>query len=91
MEVDEAGRLAAFRERFGRGWDAKSGHSEEVAKESEELEDEQGREEDGGLMDLITGYAGVEEKDMVKGEAVAGKGKGTGSKKEWTAKQGKPR
>lgn len=36
MEVDEAGRLAAFRERFGRGWDAKKGDSEAVAREEGE-------------------------------------------------------
>lgn len=50
MEVDEAGRLRAFREKFGRGWDA----------ERMDLEDREG--EEGGeqreesLMDLITGF-----------------------------------
>ncbi|EFX01458.1 50S ribosomal protein [Grosmannia clavigera kw1407] len=32
VEVDEAGRLAAFRNRFGRGWDASQDVSEEAAE-----------------------------------------------------------
>ena len=31
VEKDEAGRLRAFRERFGRGWDATEGVGEEEA------------------------------------------------------------
>ena len=56
VELDEAGRLAAFRERFGRGFDAaQRGAAEDnqdvdgQAKEEEEKED--------SLADLITGYA----------------------------------
>ena len=46
VELDEAGKLAAFRERFGRGYDAGT------AEEGEE-----GEVDDGGYADLITGYA----------------------------------
>ncbi|KAM5356504.1 hypothetical protein ACJ41O_003150 [Fusarium nematophilum] len=45
VELDEAGKLAAFRERFGRAYD--SGTAEEGAEEAS----------DGGYADLITGYA----------------------------------
>ncbi|KAF7545760.1 hypothetical protein G7046_g9486 [Stylonectria norvegica] len=52
VELDEAGRLAAFRERYGRGFDAvttaEDGSVEEGAAEDED---------DGGYADLITGYA----------------------------------
>ncbi|RDW71183.1 hypothetical protein BP6252_07746 [Coleophoma cylindrospora] len=44
VEQDEAGRLRAFRERFGRGWDA-----EEVVEEGAEASEEE------SLMDLISG------------------------------------
>jgi len=48
VEEDEAGRLARFRERFGRGFDADSGAGA-GAKES-------GEEEEGGsLLDLLSG------------------------------------
>lgn len=51
MEADEAGRLRAFREKFGRGWDA----------ERMDLEDRdgggEGKEKEASLMDLITGFA----------------------------------
>jgi hypothetical protein len=51
LETDEAGKLRAFRERFGRGWDAKT------TVETEEegvMEDEE--EEEDSLLDLISGY-----------------------------------
>jgi hypothetical protein len=50
VELDEAGRLAAFRERFGRAYDSAT------AKEGKEGE-EVAEETDGGYADLITGYA----------------------------------
>lgn len=52
MEADEAGRLRAFREKFGRGWDA----------ERMDVEDEEGGEQikEESLMDLITGFGGAE-------------------------------
>jgi hypothetical protein len=34
VEVDEAGKLAAFRERFGRGWDTGDGAPAEGAEEA---------------------------------------------------------
>ncbi|KAL9596961.1 MAG: hypothetical protein Q9219_005472 [cf. Caloplaca sp. 3 TL-2023] len=55
VEADEAGRLRAFRERFGRGWDAEK----MVAKDEETGEIKEQREEEEGqdnLMDLISGY-----------------------------------
>jgi hypothetical protein len=48
LEADDAGRLRAFREKFGRGWDA-----ERMDAEDGKLEEE---EEEENLMDLITGY-----------------------------------
>ncbi len=53
MEEDEAGRLRAFRLRFGRGWDAES-KDEDGAGEA--------REQEESLMDLISGAGG--EKDL---------------------------
>ena len=68
VEADEAGKLRAFRDKFGRGWDAsrmeekdaEAGKEEggEPAKEPEERED--------NLMDLISGF-GLEAEG--KGEA----------------------
>jgi hypothetical protein len=53
VEEDEAGRLRAFREKFGRGWDVEA---------SEEMEGEgAGEEQEESLMDLISGYAAREE------------------------------
>ena len=54
MEEDEAGRLRAFRNKFGRGWDAETvreNKGEEIM-EGEEAVDE----EEESLLDLITGY-----------------------------------
>ena len=61
FEADEAGKLRAFRERFGRGWDAEDKVGRGV-DEGEEEGDEEGEdgEGDGGrgdtLMDLISGF-----------------------------------
>ncbi|KAH6889794.1 hypothetical protein B0T10DRAFT_404104 [Thelonectria olida] len=52
VELDEAGKLAAFRERFGRAYD--SGTAEE------------GSSEDGGYADLITGYAPAQDAASMK-------------------------
>lgn len=68
MEEDEAGKLRAFRAKFGRGWDA----------EATEYKDEPGdgtkatekRQEDESLLDLISGYAQLEE---AKGNSKAAK------------------
>ena len=39
IETDEAGRLRAFRSRFGRGWDSKKGKEIEVDAEGVEVEE----------------------------------------------------
>ncbi|KAL3419577.1 54S ribosomal protein L36, mitochondrial [Phlyctema vagabunda] len=70
VEQDEAGRLRAFREKFGRGWDA-----DDVVS-VEELE---GRVEDNhedSLMDLIAG----KDWNKVKAAPTPVKGKGKGKK-----------
>ena len=83
MEADEAGRLRAFRERFGRGWDAErmGEEDERRARGSGEGEGEGMGEEEDNLMDLIGGY-GVqaeergEAKGVREGKERSGKGKG---------------
>ncbi|KAI6709552.1 hypothetical protein JHW43_007917 [Diplocarpon mali] len=52
VEQDDAGRLKAFRKKFGRGWDAESVDSDE---------DVGGEAGEGSLMDLISGGATVRE------------------------------
>ncbi|KAI1825588.1 hypothetical protein F4861DRAFT_182972 [Xylaria intraflava] len=47
VEVDEAGKLAAFRGRFGHGWDAST----------EEATEKDGGKVEGGMSDLISTYA----------------------------------
>jgi hypothetical protein len=73
VEADDAGRLRAFRARFGRGWDAQT----IPTGDGEELEAGQGLEHEGNgedsLMDLISGY-GMEKEDSAK-ESKAGKEK----------------
>ena len=56
MEQDEAGRLRAFRERFGRGWDLDSQEGE--GEDGTAVDG--GREEEESLMDLISGAGGVD-------------------------------
>ncbi|KAK4692727.1 hypothetical protein P7C71_g4537, partial [Lecanoromycetidae sp. Uapishka_2] len=47
METDEAGKLRAFREKFGRGWDASRMADEDVDGDGrEESGDEMGEQED---------------------------------------------
>ncbi|KAL8844901.1 MAG: hypothetical protein Q9205_000172 [Flavoplaca limonia] len=68
VEADEAGRLRAFRERFGRGWDAgtMTRRDEETGEVKEGQEEPQ--EEEDNLMDLISGYGvDAEEKGEAKG------------------------
>ncbi len=80
VEADEAGRLRAFREKFGRGWDAEK----MVTRDEETGEVKEGQEEEGedNLMDLISGYgseaeAKGEPKVVVREERVrSGKKKG---------------
>lgn len=78
VEEDEAGRLRAFRLRFGRGWDAEGrdadgGEGEDGEGEGREVEEE-------SLLDLITGFGGGRGEEEMRGEVVgAGKG-GKGGK-----------
>ncbi|KAI9823918.1 MAG: hypothetical protein M1832_002236 [Thelocarpon impressellum] len=73
VEEDEAGRLKAFRAKFGRGWDA------------EALEEEEGNDaaHDGtaegeeGLLDLISGFG----KNPTEAPQGGAESKGKGSKK----------
>lgn len=79
VEEDEAGRLRAFRKRFGRGWDA------EKRDEEDDAGDDDG--EDAGLVDLISGYqmggggGGLEAQEQQASTTTTtspGKGKGKG-------------
>lgn len=82
MEADDAGRLRAFRQRFGRGWDARTNIEEEDReKGGEEREEggEGGRED--SLMDLISGFGQEAEKEgkptgVRENKEKSGKGKG---------------
>lgn len=51
IEEDEAGKLRAFRDKFGRGWDAER-KDDLAAAEGEEQEDQE-----DNMMDLITSFA----------------------------------
>ncbi|KAI8951511.1 hypothetical protein F4801DRAFT_291099 [Xylaria longipes] len=74
VEVDEAGKLAAFRERFGRGWDSVAAVEETAAPAGKGKEGKEGAPAasaagDSGsgdaLADLIAGYAvGMDELPM---------------------------
>ena len=85
VEADDAGRLRAFRQRFGRGWDAQTNVEEEDMEAEGESEGQGGagfaEEDDSNLMDLISGY-GQEAEKAGKAEGVrenkekSGKGKG---------------
>lgn len=69
VEADQAGKLRAFREKFGRGWDASRGERQDdeekglvkgqgdVDSTSAEGKDDGGyRSGEDNLMDLISGY-----------------------------------
>ena len=74
IEADEAGRLRAFREKFGRGWDAERMQDEDKNAAEDQEED--------NLMDLIGGYGhqaevegtakGVREEKMRAGNRTGG-------------------
>ncbi|MCJ1478429.1 hypothetical protein MMC13_007109 [Lambiella insularis] len=74
IEADEAGRLRAFRQRFGRGWDARTVVEDEDLDQDGEDEEQSPEEQDGGLMDLISNYGQETEKE--------GTGKGAREEKE---------
>ncbi|KAI4265624.1 MAG: hypothetical protein L6R38_009283 [Xanthoria sp. 2 TBL-2021] len=84
VEADEAGRLRAFRERFGRGWDADTmtRRDEETGEVNEGQEKPQ--QDEDNLMDLISGYGvDAEEKGEAKGvrEGKERSGKRTGGER----------
>jgi hypothetical protein len=57
IEQDEAGRLRAFRDRFGRGWDLDAGGAEDASAKGEQVASQGGMEDDS-LLDLISGTTG---------------------------------
>jgi len=96
VEEDEAGRLRAFRLRFGRGWDANSGaemgegdRGDGRGEGEEGKGGEDGEREEESLLDLITGFGRGREQvgeGELRGEVVGGeggKGKGKGGKGGW--------
>ena len=83
FEADEAGKLRAFREKFGRGWDASrsSQQDEEDGEEGYGLGGPEGGEKEDNLLDLISGYGQEAEKKgeaqgVREGKQKSGKGKG---------------
>ncbi|KAI9777940.1 MAG: hypothetical protein M1839_008475 [Geoglossum umbratile] len=54
VEEDEAGRLRAFRGRFGRGWDAET--TRDAAANGEEGSESAGDQQEESLLDLIAGF-----------------------------------
>ncbi|OJJ82081.1 mitochondrial 54S ribosomal protein bL31m [Aspergillus glaucus CBS 516.65] len=76
VEEDEAGRLAAFRAKFGRSWDANTPTEEEVKKKEDDKNNEvaeaekarlmaeqakEDQEEEDNLLDLISSFGQEEE------------------------------
>ena len=59
VEQDEAGRLRAFRDRFGRGWDLDAQNEEGG---DGKVEGGKRQSEEDSLMDLISGSAGVKQR-----------------------------
>ena len=80
QEQDEAGRLRAFREKFGRGWDLDAGESEagEDGGEGGNNKVEGTPQQEDSLMDLISGAAGIESAPR---ESKGGKGEQVGEEK----------
>lgn len=60
IEQDEAGRLRAFRQRFGRGWDLDAPEDESAESSSKDSKMETASLHEDSLMDLISGAAGIE-------------------------------
>ncbi|PQE32668.1 hypothetical protein CJF32_00008243 [Rutstroemia sp. NJR-2017a WRK4] len=65
IESDEAGRLRAFRERFGRGWEAEAPVGEKKKEDAGENKGQQ-EEQEESLMDLISGGQAMG-REMMKG------------------------
>ncbi|KAI1123008.1 hypothetical protein F5Y10DRAFT_270509 [Nemania abortiva] len=76
VEVDEAGKLAAFRERFGRGWDTVAA-KEDGAEKDVEAGKAEAKDAGSGdaLADLIAGYAVGMEELPASGKPAGGKKK----------------
>ena len=79
VEEDEAGRLKAFRNRFGRGWDAEIPKDNEEVREGEEVAVDEG----DSLLDLMSNYGQNAEKEgkaqgTTLGTVKTEKGKGGG-------------
>jgi hypothetical protein len=77
VEEDEAGRLRAFREKFGRGWDADATGSEDGDSVASQDGAEGGED---SLMDLISGYATSDDPAMRWEKSTTGSPKGKGEK-----------
>jgi hypothetical protein len=60
VEEDEAGRLKAFREKFGRGWDVEGAGEEE----GEGASMDGAKTEEESLIDLISGYSNSDDPAM---------------------------
>lgn len=88
FEADEAGKLRAFRDRFGRGWDAGAGAGKDEDEDGDEGEGDEGDEVEGGrekrggdkgednLVDLISGFGRDAEAGVREGKERSGKRKG---------------
>jgi len=75
VEEDEAGRLKAFREKFGRGWDVEGAEEDTGDAGAEGHEGDR----DESLMDLISGYTSAQPgppKGVREEKSRSGKGKG---------------
>ncbi|KAF2838528.1 hypothetical protein M501DRAFT_1004272 [Patellaria atrata CBS 101060] len=79
VEEDEAGRLRAFRARFGRGWDAET--PVEAEETSEDRKEESKTEPEDSLMDLITGYGQKPQKIKAASSSKKGTADGAGKAK----------
>jgi hypothetical protein len=62
VEEDEAGKLRAFRAKFGRGWDAEAVEYTDGAEveEEDQSKDRVDRSGEESLLDLISGYGQLE-------------------------------
>lgn len=78
VEEDEAGRLRAFREKFGRGWDADTTDMEEGAEGASGKNGGEGSND--SLMDLISGYSSSEDPAMRWEKSTTGSPKPKGEK-----------
>ncbi|KYK57091.1 50S ribosomal protein L36 [Drechmeria coniospora] len=64
VELDEAGKLAAFRERFGRGFDASVDAAADAGAGEDAVGSENADDTRDVLADLISGYASQESNSM---------------------------